>query len=264
MPPTLNFQDEKIGPLSSCISDGATHFRKGMGVILSKDIPNEIRSVYNGCKLFNKVGGSKGATNQCDPEHVGKRSRAKIKSKGGIKIVNITFTKTDLFRYMGLLNILSNAEDARRLFDPEDNMDVAEMVKCLDAVGKLSEMDILHFPNDWQNDVAKKAIFREMRLLGHVARLMCTLIIGHEGSALEDGEHLSVSEYLTRCSCLSHLLFFLFRENKTKFWQHRTTETGRTLLRTCSYPFPLERCMESRCSSGFSTQIIVLSNCLES
>ena len=126
--------------------------------------------------------------------------------------------KTDLSQYMGLLDILSNAEDARRLFDPEDNMDVAEMVKCLDAVGKLSEMDILHFPNDWQNDVAKKAIFWEMRLLGHVARLMCTLIIGHEGRALEDGEHLSVSEYLTRCSRLLHLIFFLFRQNKTKFW----------------------------------------------
>ena len=71
--------------------------------------------------------------------------------------------------------------------------------------------------NSWQNDVAKKAIFWEMRLLGLVTRLIRTLIIGHEGRALEDGEHLSVSEYLTRCSCLSHLLFFLFCQNKTKF-----------------------------------------------
>ena len=46
---------------------------------------------------------------------------------------------------------------------------------------------------------------------------MCSLIIGHDGGAEEDGNHLSVSEYLERCSRLSHMLFFLFRKNKTKF-----------------------------------------------
>ena len=46
---------------------------------------------------------------------------------------------------------------------------------------------------------------------------MWALIIGHEVNALEGGGHLSVSEYLIRCSRLSHLLFVLFHQNKTKF-----------------------------------------------
>ena len=46
---------------------------------------------------------------------------------------------------------------------------------------------------------------------------MCAMITGHEGPAEEKGIHLSVSEYLTVCSRLGHLLFFLFRHNRTKF-----------------------------------------------
>ena len=46
---------------------------------------------------------------------------------------------------------------------------------------------------------------------------MCAIIIEHQGPAEEKGQHLSVSEYLTVCSRLGHLLFFLFCHNKTKF-----------------------------------------------
>ena len=96
-------------------------------------------------------------------------------------------------------------------------MDVGEMVKCLDAIGKLADIPFIMFPRAWQDSVRNKVIYRAMRLLGHVMRLMCSLIIGHDGGALEDGNHLSVSEYLERCSRLSHILFFVFRRNKTNF-----------------------------------------------
>ena len=46
---------------------------------------------------------------------------------------------------------------------------------------------------------------------------MCTMIIGHEGAADEEGVHFSARECLTVCSRLSHLLLFLFRRNKTRF-----------------------------------------------
>ena len=143
---------EKIGLLSSCISDGASHFRKGMGKALSEDLTSQIRDVYKDCKLFNKVGGQDGTTNQCDPNHLGKRSRAKINSQGWIKVANITFTKTNFVQYLALVDILSDAGDASRLFDNEDNMDVAEIVKCLDAIGQLTELDILQFPASWYHD----------------------------------------------------------------------------------------------------------------
>ena len=56
-----------------------------------------------------------------------------------------------------------------------------------------------------------------MRILGGVRKLMCSLIISHDGGVMENEDHLSVSEYLVRCSRLSHLLFFLFCHKKTKF-----------------------------------------------
>ena len=208
--------DKKIGPLSWALSDGASHFRQGTGQVLSKDLPTDTRNVYKDCLLCNKIGGERGTSNNCDGPHLGKRSRARIKSAKGLKIGCFTFVKTELARYTGLAGIVTDSGEANRLLDPEENTDVAEMAKCLDKVGKLTELDILCFPPDWHNDQSKKTLVREMRLLGNVRLVMCALIIGHDGGALEDGDHLSVSEYLVRCSRLSHLLFFLFCKNKTK------------------------------------------------
>ena len=46
---------------------------------------------------------------------------------------------------------------------------------------------------------------------------MCTLIVGHKGELDATLGHLSVSEYLIVCSTLAHMLFFMFRQNKTEF-----------------------------------------------
>lgn len=47
--------------------------------------------------------------------------------------------------------------------------------------------------------------------------MACTAIVGHEDDIAEEGNHLSVSEYLTLLSKFAHVLFFLFRKNKTDF-----------------------------------------------
>ena len=54
-------------------------------------------------------------------------------------------------------------------------------------------------------------------MLGQVSKLMCTLIVGHEGGLNDTDAHLSVSGYLTVCAILAHVLFFVFRQNKTDF-----------------------------------------------
>ena len=118
---------------------------------------------------------------------------------------------------LGACQVLTDAKEAEQFFDPEDQMDVAEMVKCLDVVGKLSEVHEQRFPQAWRSSAGNMMKFQELKVLGYVARLTSTLIIGHVGGAEEDGTHLSVSEYLERCSRLSHMLFFLFRKNKTDF-----------------------------------------------
>ena len=208
---------KKIGPLSTANSDGASQFRKGMGTVLSQDLPRKVRDVYKNCLLFNTVGSPWGIVIACDLDHLRKRTRERIKTALGIKVSSFTFTKADLAKYMAMSSILSDDAEAERLFNPEDAMDVCEMVKCLDVVGRLSDVPFISFPKEWQQSTGNRVVYQELRLLGHVMRLMCTLIIGHEGYASDDGKNLSVSEYLERCSRLSFLLFFLFRRNRTKF-----------------------------------------------
>ena len=129
----------------------------------------------------------------------------------------MTLTRTDLAQLLAYSGVVQHAAEAERLFDPEDNMDVSEMVQCLDAIGRLTDTPWLNFPAAWRTSVGNRTIYYEMRILGSVARAMCAMIIGHEGRADEEGTHLSVSEYLVVGSRLSHLLFFLFRRNKTSF-----------------------------------------------
>ena len=88
--------------MSTYNSDGAPQFRKGVGKVLSKDLPPKIRSIYiapdgsHRCPLMNLVGGSHGTTASCDIDHLAKRFRARIKCLIGIMIAIIQFTKSDI------------------------------------------------------------------------------------------------------------------------------------------------------------------------
>ena len=206
-----------LGPLATGNSDGASPFRKGMGQLLNSLIPTDIRRTYSKCKLFNVVGGEFGMTIACDLDHLGKRFRARVKTAIGIMIGIVPLNKTDLAQLLAHANIVRDASQAERLFDPEDNMDVKEMVECLDAIASLANSPWITFPDSFRSTAGNCTIYNEMRIFGSVARAMCAMIIGHEGQADEEGNHLSVSEYLAVCSRLSHLLFFLFRRNKTAF-----------------------------------------------
>ena len=209
---------EKIGPLSTANSDGASQFRKGMGQVLDQQLPLNIKVKYaSKCSLFNVVGGELGMTIACDLDHLGKRFRARIKTAIGINVGKVTFAKTDLAQLLACSGLVTDSSKVERLFNPEDLMDVSEMVQCLDVIGKLGEVPLLNFPRVWRLAPGNRQVYDEVRILGSVTRAMCALIIGHEGSAAEEGEHLSVSDYLVVCSRLAHLLFFLFRRNKTAF-----------------------------------------------
>ena len=89
-------------------------------------------------------------------------------------------------------------------------MDVLETVKCLYAVGRLSSIPFSAFPNDWRSVSENQQKFKEVRVLGLVSKLMCVSIVGHYEGAEEEGNHLSISGYLTMLSELAHVLFFLF------------------------------------------------------
>ena len=103
------------------------------------------------------------------------------------------------------------------LFNPGDLMDVLETVKCLHDVAQLAILPIFEFVTKFRADVTNKPTIRSLHLLGHVSKLMCTLIIRHKGNIEDKGDHLSVSSYLTVYSTLAHMLFFLFRKYKTDF-----------------------------------------------
>jgi hypothetical protein len=104
----------KIGPIVTLASDGASHFRLASATLMSQRLPQEIIEVYGGCKLFNVSGGRYGCTTSCDWDHLGKRSRERLKSVIGIKIGTST-------------GIFSTPEEAELLLNPADAMDVYEM-----------------------------------------------------------------------------------------------------------------------------------------
>ena len=204
-------------------SDGAPPFRKGVGGVLNKDLPPAIRAVYVGpgdvkrCPLLNLVGGSDGTTASCDTDHLAKRFRGRIRSAMGIMIKLCIFTKSDLANILQMAGVVTSPEEAHRLFNPDDLMDVLETVKCLHAVGKLASIAMSDFPSGWRSVPENHHKFREMRLLGLVSKMMCTAVVGHDGEIEEEGDHLSISGYLTNLSKLAHVLFILYRCNRTDF-----------------------------------------------
>ena len=75
-------------------------------------------------------------------------------------------------------------------------MDVKEMVEFLVAIATLDNSPWLNFPDTWRSTAGNHTIYNEMRNIELVARATCAMIIGHEGKVDEEGDHLSVSEYL--------------------------------------------------------------------
>ena len=47
---------------------------------------------------------------------------------------------------LGASRLLIGAEEAENLFNPEDQIDISEMVKCLDIIRKISEIYLQRFP----------------------------------------------------------------------------------------------------------------------
>ena len=115
------------------------------------------------------------------------------------------------------LGIVTSAEEADRLFHPDDLMVVVETVKCVYAIGKLADVDFHDYPRQWRNEIGSHEKYKELKLLGAVMKLTCTAVVGHEDDIDTEGNHLSVSGYLTVLSKLAHVLFFLFRRNRTDF-----------------------------------------------
>ena len=81
-------------------------------------------------------------TASCDPDHLGKRFRARVKTAMGIRIGDYTFTKTDLTLLLQKASLVQSPEEAHRLFHPDDLMDVQEMVLCLNAVSPIQDYSI--------------------------------------------------------------------------------------------------------------------------
>ena len=209
--------------MSTYNSDSAGQFRKGIGQLLTKDLPKAIRDVYvsakgnRRCPLLNLVGGGDGSTPSCDNDHLGKRFRSRIKCPMGIMIASVPFTKSDLTTILQQAGIVSSADQAHCLFFSDDLMDVVETVQCLHAVGCLSNIALSDFPNAWRSIHENHQKLKEMRILGLVSKLMCASIVGHLGDVAEEGNHLSVSGYLTVLSKMAHLLFVLYWRNRTSF-----------------------------------------------
>ena len=179
-----------LGTLATGNPDGASPFCKGMGQLFNSLIPTDIRRTYYACKFFNVVGGEFGMIIACDLSHLGKHFHARVKTAIGIMVGIVPPNK----KLLAHTNIVHDASQVERLYAPEDSMDVKEMVECLDAIAELKNIPWLTFPDTWRSSADNRTIYDEMKILGSVAQAMCTMIIGYEGNADEEGDNLSVRE----------------------------------------------------------------------
>ncbi len=92
-------------------SDGASHFRLASATLMSQKLPEEVAHIYSNCRLFNLSGGSNGCTTACDWDHLGKRSRERLKSVIGVTIGTLTVTKNSIAIYgcyAGIFSIVTH------------------------------------------------------------------------------------------------------------------------------------------------------------
>ena len=188
-----HFRDNYI--LSTIASDGAPAFRKGVGQVLSKDLSAVVRAVYVtggkvNCKLLNLTGSPEDITGTVDLDHLLKRLRARVKTNMGITIFTCNFNKVDITHILAITGIVTSKDEAHRLFHPEDLMDVLETVKCMYAIGRLADMEWYDYPAQWRSGLGNQHKYKELRLLGAVAKMACTAIVGHEDDITEEGNHL--------------------------------------------------------------------------
>ena len=74
---------------------------------------------------------------------------------------DMQFTKIKLAQPMGNSRRFTEV-DVTCLFNPEDLMDVGEMVKCLDAIKNLGSVPFLTFSQQWRNEPGNCSVHKEM------------------------------------------------------------------------------------------------------
>ncbi|KAL7530742.1 hypothetical protein ACHAXR_010378 [Thalassiosira sp. AJA248-18] len=213
--------DKKIGPLITFCSDGAPAFRKGAGKLTSDMLPPEIRERFKDCLFFNFAGGLKGETMKCDDDHLGKRHRSRGKSVTGVRVGNFVFDKVQLSKWFALAKVVKSSADAEKLLNPDDNMDVLEMVRYLQAVKKVSSVTFLDLPERFRARPDSRDEFCAITLMGEVTGCLAAIIVGHHGQLDEEGTHMSVTEILQTASKFSFLLFFLFRKHRSNLYPNQ-------------------------------------------
>jgi len=231
---------------------------------LSGNLPKHVCDIYqDSCDLFNLTGNSNGTTMAVDLDHLGKRFCSRLKSLLGIAIGNFTFDKVLLAAYLGMSGVVESAREANRLLNPEDSMDVLEMVRGLQAVAGIGNVPYAAFPAHFCNKVGSRPEYKAVQLLSQVSKLMCILIIGQEGAFdKEEKDHLSIETLLICASKLSHMLFFLFESVGQSLSVRSIIVTGKIRSRTSMLLSQLLRMKELMRCGGSSTQLRDWSNFL--
>jgi len=213
--------DKTIGPLCSWISDGAPGFRKGASMLTSDRLPPFICDTLADAPFFNFVGSRRGTTPGCDLNHVGKRNRARGKSAKGSRVGNFTFNKVELARLFRISSVVKDSKQAVSPLNPDDNMDVKEMVRYLQAVRGITAKSYDEFPQRFRDEQGSRERYLATELYGEITGSLAALIIGHKGALEEEGKHMSVEDLLKTASKLSFLLFFLFRKHKSDLFPNQ-------------------------------------------
>jgi hypothetical protein len=183
-------------------SEGKVMLRQSGGGIVNTE---EMAGLLEKLVLMNQEAGDHGITSKYDPKHAAKRTRARMKTVNMGMTVGVLLTAYNfnhgVFEFW-LSAIGTSPSDIKQVLNPEENMDVSAVVKLLDALSKFPDLDFDNGNDVRLNEIHKtpprRAQFKDLQLLGNIARCMHTNLFGAD---------LSVSAHLTNLSTLGHLLF---------------------------------------------------------
>lgn len=122
---------------------------------------------------------------------------------------------------MSASGVVQSSSEAMLLLNPDDAMDVSVMVRFLITVGKIGKTPFESFRQAFREQPGRRDAYKEMKVYSEVVGNLAALIVGHHSTLEQEGNHMSVTEYLQTASKLGFLLFFLYRRNRSNFFPNQ-------------------------------------------
>ena len=167
----------------------------------------------------------------CDFKHVGKRFRMALKRKQGVLIVEYRFDCVLLSKLLVQVANGYTAESVEMMFGEGDvdAQNVTAMTKLLLAISRFENCSLADFPERRRTVPTFLAMLKELKVLArYCARLFEVITMQ---TAATPHVYMSLAQLCKSDSELAHILFVLFRRNKSAYCPNQHFYNTQIMLR---------------------------------